>query len=420
MTLPNFSQSLEKYAELTVKVGLNLQPGQRLMIGNPTTRGVQLHAAPLVRQIALSAYKAGARYVDVIWGDEALTRIRFQHAPRDSFHEYSSWHATGMDDILKGGDAHLSLRSNNPDLLSDQDPTSVSVATKTHLEQVATFAKGISRNAINWCVITAAGHDWAARIFPDIAPEERVDKLWEDIFAVCRVDLPDPVSAWKEHIQDLLGRSSFLNEKKFTSLKYKAPGTDLTVGLPEGHRWISARMPAENGIEFTANLPTEEMFTIPHKDRTEGTVHASMPLSYSSSLIEDFNLTFEKGRVVKFSARKGEDVLRRLVETDEGAARIGEAALVPHNSPVAQRGHLFYDALIDENAACHLALGYAFRFNLDGGKAMSDEEFGSHGGNRSLLHADFMIGSGQMDIDGVHENGITEPLMRDGKWAFDV
>lgn len=420
MTLSNFSQSLEKYAELTVKVGLNLQPGQRLMIGNPTTRGVQLHTAPLVRQIALSAYKAGARFVDVIWGDEQLIRTRFLHAPRDSFYEYSSWHASGMEDIVKGGDAHLSVRSNNPDLLGDQDPGLVATAQNTHLKQITPFSDGISRNAINWCVIAASGSDWAAKIFPGVPEAERVDKLWQAIFEITRVNQPDPVAAWQAHIHDLLERSRYLNARQYASLKYKAPGTDLTIGLPRGHRWHSARMPAKNGIEFTANMPTEEVFTLPHKDRTEGTVSTSMPLSYSSALIEDFSLTFEKGRVVKFGAKNGEEVLRKLVETDEGAARIGEVALVPHNSPIAQRGHLFYDALIDENAASHLAVGRAYRFTLDGGEAMSEEEFGSHGGNHSLLHVDFMVGSKHMDIDGVKDDGTTDPLMRDGNWAFDV
>ncbi len=420
MAIPNFDQRLEQYAELTVRVGLNLRPGQRLIIHNPSTRGVPLHVAPLVRKIAVAAYKAGARYVDALWGDEALTLARFQHAPGDSLAEYPTWQVRGVMGFIEGGDALLSLRSNNPDLLSGQKAELVALWQKTHLKHFEPVSQAIRHNAVNWCVIAASGLAWAEKVFPDLPPQKAEERLWEAIFEITRLDRSDPVAAWEEHVRGLVARSDYMNEKRYTALHYRAPGTDLTIGLPEGHRWISARMTAANGVEFTANLPTEEIFTLPHRERVEGTVRATMPLSYGGALIEDFTLTFEKGRVVALSARRGEDVLRDLVKTDEGAARLGEVALVPQSSPIAQRGHLFFDPLIDENASSHLALGSAYRFTIEGGEGLTEDEFAARGGNNSLAHVDFMVGSNEMDIDGIRADGRREPVMRDGEWAFDL
>jgi aminopeptidase len=390
------------------------------MIGNPSTRGVLLHTAPLVRKIAASAYRAGARLVDVLWGDEALIKLRLENASKETLTEYPAWQIKGLQDYFEKGDALLTVRSNNPDLLSGLDAELVGIIQKTHLEHMAPSSEAISRNAINWCVITASGPDWAAKVFPSLSPQAAEEKLWQVIFEICRLDRPDPVGAWKEHIQNLLKRSAYLEAKQYAALHYTAPGTDLTIGLPAGHRWISARMPAQNGIEFTANLPTEEVFTMPHCAQVDGTVRASMPLSYSGALIEDFSLTFEQGRVVRFSARKGEATLKKLIETDEGSARLGEVALVPYSSPISQSGILFYDPLIDENASCHLALGRAYRFTLREGEGLNDEQFRARGGNVSLAHVDFMVGSAELDIDGIRPDGSREPVFRRGEWAFDV
>jgi aminopeptidase len=420
MPIPDFDQKLERYADLIVKVGLNLRAGQRLMISNPSTRGALVHTAPLVRKLAASAYRAGARLVDVVWGDEAMMKIRLETATRDTLTEYPTWQIKGMEDYFEKGDAFLSVRSNNPDLLGSLDPELVSVVQKTHLEQMAPYSAAIGRNAINWCVATASGVDWAVKIFPDLAPQEAEEKLWQAIFNICRVDQPDPVAAWKEHIQKLVKRAAYLEAKQYDAFHYKSPGTDLMVGMPKGYRWISARMTAQNGVDFTANIPTEETFCMPHCDRVDGTVCATMPLSYGGALIEDFNLTFEKGRVVKFSARKGETILKNLIETDEGSARLGEVALVPYSSPISKSGILFYDPLIDENASCHLAFGRAYKFTMQGGDTLSDDEFRARGGNVSMAHVDFMIGSAELDIDGIRPDGSREPVFRRGEWAFDV
>jgi aminopeptidase len=418
--MTSHAELLRKYAELTVHVGLNLRPGQRLIINNASTRGVPLHVAPLVREIARVAYEAGARLVDVIWNDEALLRTRVQYAPADSFDEYPTWHITGLMDHIEHGDALLTIRSNNPDLLSDLDAERVGAMQKAHLQHFNPVSLAITSNKVNWCVIAAAGPDWAAKVFPGLSREQAEAKLWEAIFEITRVAQADPMAAWQQHIQNLVKRAQYLNAKQYAALHYTAPGTDLTIGLPRGHKWISARSTAQNGIEFTANLPTEEVFTLAHRDQVDGVIHASMPLSYSGMLIEDFSLTFEQGRVVKVTARKGEAILQKLVDTDEGAHHLGEVALVPHNSPIARRGHLFFDALIDENAASHLAIGRAYRFNLEGGEALSDEEFRARGGNTSLTHVDFMVGSGQMNIDGIRPDGGREAVMRQGEWAFEV
>ncbi|GAB4434141.1 MAG: aminopeptidase [Anaerolineales bacterium] len=420
MTLPNFQESLKKYADLVVNVGLNLQKGQRLLINNPSTRGVQLHAAPLVRELVASAYRAGAEHVEVLWGDEASELAKYKIAPQSSFDEFPIWQVQAVLDLIEKGGAHLTVRSNNPFLLSEEDPELVARMQKAAAQTFSPVSQKMSGNVINWCVIAASGKDWAKAVFPDLSPEQAEDKLWEAIFDITRVNLPDPVSAWKEHIAILKKRSAFLNAKQYAALKYKAPGTDLTVGLPRGHQWLSAREKTQSGIDYTANLPTEETFSMPHKDQIDGVVSASMPLAYGGTTLEDFTLTYEKGRVTKVTAKRGEHVLKKLVETDDGAASLGEVALVPHSSPIAQRGHLFLDPLIDENAASHLAIGRAYRVTMEGGTNMSEEEFQQNGGNISLVHVDFMIGSDKMDIDGIKEDGSTEPIMRQGEWAFDA
>ncbi|MBN2116587.1 MAG: aminopeptidase [Anaerolineales bacterium] len=411
---------LRKYAEVVVKVGLNLRAGQRLIITNAAARGVPPAARPFVHEIAKAAYAAGARFVDVIWGDEELLRIRLQNAPADSFSEYPKWHVSGIMDMIKNGDALLSIYANDPDVYAGLDPERIGAMQKSHLENWQEISINVTRNAINWCVVAAAAPAWAAKLFPDLKTKEGEEKLWQAIFETTRATEPDPVAAWGEHVRDLRKRADYLQAKNFTALQYKSQNTDFTLGLPRGHKWISAQSLAENGILFTSNMPTEEVFTLPDRQRADGVVHSTFPLSYGGSLIEDFQVTFENGRIVKVSAKKNEAILQKLVDTDEGSHRLGEAALVPISSPIARRGHLFYNTLFDENASCHIAIGRAYRFTLTGGEELTDEEFNAAGGNTSLAHVDFMIGSPQMDIDGIREDGTPEPVMRAGEWTFDV
>ena len=420
MTGKTHQEMLQKYAEAIVKVGLNIRTGQRLIINLAATRGVPHQFAPLVREIAKAAYAVGARYVDVIWGDEEMLRLRAQYAPRDSFDEYSTWQIDAVMRMIENGDALLSIAGANPDLLGGLDPEVLGMMQKTHLNHFSKVSEKVTTNAINWCVVAAAGEGWARKVFPELAPEKAQEKLWEAIFETTRITQPDPIEAWQNHIANLRKRAKFLQAKQYTALHYSAPGTDFTLGLPYGHVWISAQSLAQNGVAFTANMPTEEVFTLPDRNRADGVITATYPLSYGGTLIEDFQVTFENGRITKVSAKKGEAVLQKLVDTDEGSHRLGEVALVPASSPIAQRGHLFYNTLYDENASCHIAIGRAYRFTLTGGEELTDEEFISAGGNVSLNHVDFMIGSPTMDIDGVKQDGSREPVMRQGEWAFEA
>ncbi len=409
-----FETRLQKYASLVVKVGMNVQPDQQVVLRAP------VEAAELARQIAIAAYKAGAKYVHPFYNDEQLTLIRYQHAPRDSFDFFPQWYADALTGLAEEGAAILSIYATDPDLLKDQDPELISTAQKVAAKNMRTFSELLSKDHAPWTVISASVPAWANKVFAHLPEKERVPALWDAIFTICRVDEPDPVEAWRLHTEELAKRSAYMNEKQYVALKYTAPGTDLTVGLPENHIWTGGYGQTPDGVRFTANIPTEEIFTLPHKDRVDGVVRATLPLNLRGNLIENFWFRFENGKVVEAHAEKGEAILQKLLETDEGAMRLGEVALVAQSSPIAQTGILFYNTLYDENASCHLALGRAYRTSLKGGEDMSPEEFAAAGGNDSLIHVDFMMGSAEMDIDGVLPDGSTEPIFRQGEWAFEV
>ncbi len=413
-----FEQNLEKYAEVILKVGLNLQKGQRMLISsNYNTNLIEL--APFVELITKKAYQMGARFVDVIWNDPQLHLIRFQHAPRDSFEEFPTWISKAAIEYAEKGDALLNIYAADPDLFIDQDPELMAIRLKTALKHFKKVSDLTWKNATNWCVVAAPVKGWSDKVFPDLPPDKREAKMWDTIFDICRVKQEDPVSAWNDHIDQLHVRKNYLNRKQYKALKLEAPGTDLTIGLPNGHIWVGGRMKSLNGISFVPNLPTEEICTTPHKDKTEGVVTATRPLHYEV-LIKDFCLTFSEGKVVKATAKEKEEMLQKALETDEGSSRLGEIALIPHSSPISQSGLIFYNMLIDENASCHIALGKGIRFCMKNGEEMSEEEFMTAGGNESLTHIDFMIGSGKMNIDGITEDGTAEAIMRNGEWAFEV
>ena len=414
----NLDRTLALYGDLAVRVALNLQPGQRLFIIGPLANGgCSLEAAPLVRAIAASAYKAGAEFVEAIWGDEALQLARFRNARSETFSQFSSWFPDALTEHVHAGHAVLSVYANDPDLLKDQPSDLVGAVQKAVSRAVRPFREHVSKNGTNWSVIAGASAGWAARVFPNDTPERQVELLWEAIAKLVRLDQPDPVAAWGTHLEALAARRDFLNARRYSALQYRGPGTDLSLGLVDNHQWVSGRSTSLHGITFCPNLPTEEVFTMPHRGRVNGTVTSTKPLSYAGTLIEDFSITFEEGRIVKAVAARGQAVLNDLIATDAGASRLGEVALVPHGSPVAQSGLLFYNTLFDENAASHLAIGSAYKFNMAGGETMADEAFEQAGGNRSATHVDFMIGSDRMDIDGVLADGTVEPLMRGGEWA---
>ncbi|HEY6213546.1 MAG TPA: aminopeptidase [Vicinamibacterales bacterium] len=409
---------LQTYAELAVRVALNLRAGQRLMIIGPLMNGgVSLEAAPLVREVAASAYRAGAELVEAMWGDEPMQLARFGHAGASTFGAFSAWLPNALVEHAERGGAILSVYANDPDLLASAPPDRVGALQQATSHAVNRFRELISRNQTNWAVVAAAGEAWAAKVFADEPADRQLPLLWDTIVRLCRLDRADPVAAWRDHLEALLSRSDELNRRHYAALKFRGPGTDLTVGLPPAHLWISGASTSKTGIRFVPNLPTEEVFTIADRLRVEGRVRATKPLSSGGMLIEDFELTFKEGKVVSLTAARGEEVLRKLLETDATAGRLGEVALVPHGSPIAQSGRLFYNTLFDENAASHVALGSAYKFTLDGADAMNDAEFEKAGGNRSAIHVDFMIGSSELDVDGVTAQGSSEPLMRKGEWV---
>jgi len=413
-----FEQNLEKYAEVIVKVGLNVQPGQRLVIGPPLYGflGTELEAATLVRLIAAKAYQAGARLVDVMWNDEQLEIIRLQNAPRDSFEEYPTWRAEAAIEAAKAGDALLLLISPNDNLFADQDQDLLDKTYGIGRRCMKPFMDLRGKRAMNFSMAAAPIGDWADKVFPDLPPDDRLAQFWDTVFDFCRVKQDDPVSSWKDHIAGLQCRLDYMNSKQYTDLHFTGAGTDLRIGLPAGHIWKSGSKTTQSGIDFTANIPTEEIFTLPHKDQVDGVVTQTLP----GPKVEGQVLTFSKGKVVKFAANKGEDVIHKTLVIDDGANQLGEVALVPNSTSISQSGRIFYIPLYDENASCHLALGNAYRFSIKGGEKMSDEEFRAAGGNNSQIHVDFMIGSEEMDVDGITDDGSTEPIMRGGEWAFDV
>ncbi|MFX1410797.1 MAG: aminopeptidase [Promethearchaeota archaeon] len=417
----DFERNLEKYAELIVKIGLNLQPGQRLLIGapGPPLYGTPIELVPLIRLIAVKAYQIGARFVDVMWEDEELHHIRFQHATQDSFEEFPSWRSDEAIKIAKAGDAIILIASDNPNLLVGYDKKRTSKFMDVGWKYYKNLLDLRHKKMMNCTLITPALERWADKVLPDIPQNDRKEKLWDIIFDICRVKQKNPVSAWWEHINQLVARSNYLNQKRYTALKYVAQGTDLTIGLPLGHIWQCASVTTQKGINFLGNFPSEEICTIPHKDKVDGTVSATKP-RVTEGIIEDFSLTFSEGRVIKATAKKGEEILHEKLKKDEGSNRLGEVALVPHSSPISQSRLIFYNAVLDENASSHLALGQGLRFCLKNGETLSDDEFLVAGGNISGIHLDFMIGSGEMNVNGVLEDGTVEPIMQKGEWAFEL
>ncbi len=406
---------LEKYADLIVRVGLNLQPGQKLFI---VAR--QLGVAPLVQQVVKCAYQNGSELVSVLWDDDQIKRLRVAHAPGDSFEEFPAWMIDARTNSMKDGDATLVISGRDPNLFKGLDQKLVGTAARIYSEHFKPIMEMIAKNSTQWCVVSPPTPEWAAAVFPDSTKTEAEIKLWEAVIKACRLDQPDPVNYWKDYFDQIMIRGEYLTAKNYSAMTFKGPGTDLKVGLPEGHLWIGGWDKTGGGITFASNLPTEEVFTLPHREQTEGIVTATKPLVYQGSLIEDFSLTFSGGKVVDFKAKKGQDILGNILESDPNAKYLGEVALVPHGTPISQLGLSFMNTLYDENASNHLALGNAYRFNLTGGTEMSEDDFKEAGGNESIIHEDFMFGSGEMDVDGILPDGTTEPVMRAGEWAFEV
>ena len=410
--MKDFQSNLEKYAELAVQVGVNVQQGQTLVVNTA------LEGAELVRLIVRKAYEAGAANVVVNWSDDTVSRLKYELAPDEAFTEYPKWRAQETIELAEKGAAFLSVISSSPDLLKGIDPQRIANFQKASGTALKKWRQSMQSDKVSWSIVAVPSQAWADKVFPDEKPENRIDRLWEAIFKATRTDVPNPVEAWKEHDASLHEKVDYLNEQRYRKLHYKAPGTDLTIELPENHLWVGAGSINEQGHAFMANMPTEEVFTVPLKTGVNGEVTSTKPLSYGGNIIEDFTITFKDGRITDVKAAQGEDILKKLVETDEGSHYLGEVALVPFNSPISQSNVLFYNTLFDENASNHLAIGSSYAFCIEGGKNMSPEELAQNGLNESLTHVDFMIGSASMNIDGIKADGTSDPVFRNGDWAF--
>ena len=402
---------LDRLAEVAIRVGLRLQAGQDLLLTAP------VKALPLVRRIAEHAYRAGAGLVTPILSDDEITLARYKYGTEPSFDRAAGWLYEGMAKAFDANTARLAVVGDDPMLLSGQDPSRVARASKANSIAYQPAMERIAGFDLNWNLVAYPGSAWARLVFPDVDERTAIRRLADAIFAASRVDNEDPVAAWAAHNAVLRQRTEWLNRQRFQALHYTGPGTDLTIGLADGHEWQGGAATAKNGITCNPNIPTEEVFTTPHALRAEGHVTSTKPLSYQGTLIEGMAVRFEAGRIVEAKATRGEDVLLKVLDTDEGARRLGEVALVPHASPISKSGVLFYNTLFDENAACHVALGQCYAKCFLDGATMTPEQVVAQGGNKSSIHIDWMIGSGDIDIDGVHLDGNRVPVFRRGEWA---
>ena len=411
MVLPNFNENLEKYAELIVATGVNVQKSHTVVLN------ISVDQSQLARLITKKAYALGAAEVIVKWTEDAIQKEFYFNADQDRLENIPQYRVDESDSWVELGASRISVVSSDPGALAGVDPQRVATYQKAAGQAMINVRKATQANKLSWTVVAAAGQEWANKVFPDLSDDEAKDALWDQIFKTTRIYTEDPVAAWKAHNELLQSKAVSLNEEQFVALHYTAPGTDLIVGLPKNHHWDGGDSSNTRGEIFNANMPTEEVFSAPDANRVDGYVSSTKPLSYAGSIISGMKFTFKDGKVVDFSAEEGQEVLANLLDTDEGAKRLGEVALVPDPSPISQSGITFFNTLFDENASNHLAFGSAYAFNLQGGTEMSEEELIAAGINRSNTHVDFMIGSSEMNIDGIRKDGTKVPVFRNGNWA---
>ncbi|MDF7674290.1 aminopeptidase [Acetobacteraceae bacterium ESL0709] len=403
-------QLLDRLGEVAVRVGLNLVPQQQLFITAP------LESVPLVRRITEHAYKAGASLVTTFFSDDEITLARYRYASAESFDIANGWVADAMAQAYREGTARLAVTGGNPTLLKGQNPDYISRASKASSKVNRPAMEVITQFATNWTIVAAANPVWAKQVFPDLSEPEALEALWQGIFKASRVDHDDPVSVWQEHNRHLHERSARLNDLRFDALAFKGPGTDITIGLADGHFWAGGAETTTNNIVCNPNIPTEEVFTTPHCARVDGVISSTKPLFHQGSLIDGIHVRFQEGKIVEVHADAGQDVLERLLDSDEGARRLGEVALVPYSSPISQSGILYRNTLFDENASSHIALGQSYTKCMMDTDRQSEAQLIARGANQSIIHIDWMVGSAHIDVDGI-KNGVSQPLMRQGEWV---
>lgn len=411
--MKNFNKKLNDYAKLAVKVGINLQEGQPLVISAP------VEGADFVRLVAKQAYSAGATDVFINWSDDALTRMKYENAPLEVFENFPKWKADAMEDYAQKGAGFLSIYAQDPELLKGIDTEKIVANNKASAIATKTYRDYLMNDKNSWCVISIPATGWAKKIFPDASNAQAIEMLWDKIFSATRVDRDDPIAAWEEHLTGIKKSVDYLNEKSFQSLHLTASnGTDLKVQLPKGHIWSGGYGKNEKDTKFVANIPTEEVYTMPHRTGVDGIVYNTKPFIYGGNLIDDFKIEFKDGKVVDYDATVGKEYLKEMLDMDEGANFLGEVALVPHSSPISQSNTVFFNTLFDENASCHLAFGKAYPTSIQDGPNMDEDQLKEAGVNDSLIHEDFMIGSSDLSIIGTTEDGEEIQVFKDGEWAI--
>lgn len=409
----NLQENLKKYARLLLKVGLGIREGDNLIIR------LDENGLPLAREVARQAHELGVHNIHLAFGDDDITLSRYLHAPDAAFDTYPKFMADFSEGAYHNNYHLLALNSPNPELLKSADPKRISRWQKTSAMAMEHLMKYTMENRVKWCVAALPSPAWAKSVFPDLSEEEAINKLWENIFLATRVDREDPVAAWEEHQKTLVKRQNFLNDQQFDHLLYKAPGTDLTVHLPEGHIWIGGASTMQGrGDIFMPNIPTEEIFSMPHAYKVDGTLKSTKTLSTRGRLIENMSFVFKDGKVVDFDASEGREILEDMLNTDEGARRLGEVALVSDDSPISKTGLLFKNTLYDENASCHFALGKAYGENHVRGNEMNADEKKVAGMNESMIHVDFMVGGPELSVVGVKKDGTTISILEKGNWVI--
>lgn len=404
-------QQIEKYADLLVRVGINIQDKQTLVINSP------IECAEFTRVVTKKAYEAGAREVFVRWSDELSQKMKYEMASDEVFDEFPQWMTDMYNDFADKDAAFLSIAASDPELMKDIEPKRISRQNKVRNKALEYYRTRLMSDKNVWCIASIPTESWAKKVFPE-GGENAVALLWDAIFKAVRVDRDDPVQAWRDHQESLKANIDFLNKACFKFLKYKnSIGTDVTVELPDGHFWAGGGSKSPQGHDFVANMPTEEVFTLPKLDGVNGKVVSSLPLNYNGNLIENFSFTFENGIVMEFTAEKGFDTLKELLESDEGACRLGEVALVPYDSPISNQKILYFNTLFDENASCHFALGKAYPM-VNGVENMTPDEMTAAGINDSLIHEDFMIGTEDLEIIGIKEDGTEVQIFKKGNFAI--
>ena len=404
---------LIKYASLAVNIGVNIQKDNILVISSP------IETAEFARLITEEAYKSGAKDVIVHYGDQKLTKIKLENSSLETISNIPEWQAESYNYYARQEACFISISASDPDGLKGVPVEKIGASQKARTSALKEYFDNSMSNTCRWCVLSVPTLSWAKKVFPKVSDDEAMESLWDVIFKTVRVDTENPVNAWKKHNAYLEEKIKFMNNNNFKSVHLKsANGTDLNIELPEGHIWAGGSEGDVNGIPFNANIPTEEVFTLPKKTGVNGIVYSSKPLSYGGNLIDNFSITFKDGKAIDFTAETGYDVLKQMLESDEGAKYLGEVAFVPYNSPISNSKLIFFNTLFDENAACHLAFGRAYESCVKDADKYSEEELEKIGVNNSVIHVDFMIGTSDLEITGINKNGETIQIFSNGNWAF--